>query len=383
VPVGKKSVGPARPAYDEGVTQLADRALFASPRWLGRAALITAAWTLVGLLSIGQRSLSDVPLEASHVVRSLWSVWLWAALTPLILRCAARFPLAPGDWVRPVLIHLLLAAAFHVADVLIDQAASAALPALVEEFRHRLVSETFINVFSYAATVAAGHALAYYRLFHERRLRAARLEAELVAARLAALELQLRPHFLFNSLHTIAALIRTGERDLAVRTVAEIGELLRAVLKGGERHEVPLREELELTRRYLGIEELRFGDRLATDIAADPDALDGMVPRLVLQPLVENAVRHGVEQVGTGRVEVNARVDGDMLVVRVIDSAPDGGRAPSGGAGIALANCRERLRSLHGAAFRLERTASPQGTTVELAVPYHVTARSLPAVRDA
>lgn len=366
------------------MTPPADRALFELPRAgvLGRAALIAASWTLVGLLSIGQHSLSAYapPLEWIYVVRTMWSVWMWAAFTPFILHLAARFPVEPGVWRRRLLVHVALAVGFHLADVGIDAVLTIPIPWLADDFRTRLVSELFINVFSYAATVAVGQALAYYGLFHDRRVRAARLEAELAAARLAALELQLRPHFLFNSLHTIAALIRTGERDLAVRTVAEIGDILRTLLRGGVHHEVTLREELELTRRYLRIEELRFHDRLRTRVEVEPDALDGMVPRLVLQPLVENAVRHGVEQVGAGEVQVTARVSGDMLIVRVIDSAADGDRAPSNGIGIALANCRERLQSLHGAAFRLERTASAAGTTVELAVPYHLTPRVLPSV---
>ena len=349
-----------------------------SRRVLARSAVITGLWTLVGLLSIGQSSLSPRGFDWSDVGHVLWSVWLWAAFTPLILHFAARFALGPGTWLRRSLVHLLLACGFHVLDVLMDRALAAAMGAETRAVATQLVSESFINIFSYAATVAAGHGLAYYHLFLERRARAAELEAELAGARLAALELQLRPHFLFNSLHTIAALIRTGEPDLAVRTVAEIGELLRAVLRGGDHHEVPLREELDITRHYLRIEELRFGDRLTTRVEVDGPALDGMVPRLVLQPLVENAVRHGVEHVGAGAVEVSARVAGDRLIVRVIDSAPDGERAPSAGSGIALANCRERLRSLHGDDFRLERTASSSGTTVELALPFHLVAVALP-----
>jgi two-component system, LytTR family, sensor kinase len=358
----------------------AHRAPLLSRRFLVGAGIVVGAWTMVGLLAMGQTLLSATapPLTWNRVAQTMWSVWLWAALTPLILWFAARFALGPGTWLRCGLIHLGLAILVHVADVLLDQVGGLAVPGISGGIARQLVSESFINIFSYAATVAAGHGLAYYHLFHERRARAAELEADLVGARLAALELQLRPHFLFNSLHTIAALIRTGERDLAVRTVAEIGELLRSVLRGGDHHEVSLREELEITRRYLRIEELRFHDRLITRICVDEPALDGMVPRLVLQPLVENAVRHGVEQVGSGAVEVSAEVSGDRLVVRVTDSAPDGERTPSNGAGIALANCRERLRSLHGADFRLERTAGAAGTTVELALPYHVTPVELP-----
>jgi len=204
-------------------------------------------------------------------------------------------------------------------------------------------------------------------------------EERLARAELRALRAQISPHFVYNALAAVAGHIHSDPEE-ARELLTEFAEFTRYAFRT-ERPYVTLADELQYVEKYLRLERARFGERLEVRVQVAPEVLGAVVPVLSLQPLVENAVRHGVEHVGAGSVEVSARVAGDRLIVRVIDSAPDGERAPSAGAGIALANCRERLRSLHGDDFRLERTASSSGTTVELALPFHLVAVALPGER--
>ena len=184
-----------------------------------------------------------------------------------------------------------------------------------------LASELFICTFSYGLLVAIRQAMNAYRVAAERRLRASELETELARAHLRALQMQLRPHFLFNALHTVAALVRAGESRTAVRTLSELGEFLRWVLEQDDAQLVPLRRELDLLDRYLRIEQIRFQDRLITQVDVEPRALEALVPTLILQPLVENAVHHGLPApLRPGRIDVTVHVDVPMLCIEVRDS---------------------------------------------------------------
>lgn len=342
-------------------------------RRLVQALLILGAWSLVGALGLGRGYLSSLsagtpPPTALTVAETVESVWLWAALTPPMLALARRFPIGRRNWPRRLGLHLLFALAFHVADVALDGVLLPLLGLPVHKpLLARLAAESFINIFSYLATIGCGHALAYYALYHERRLRAAALEGALAHARLRSLEAQLRPHFLFNALHTVGALIRDGQPGAALEVVAELGEILRAML-GGDGHEVPLRSELELAERYLRIQQVRFGDRLEVRSVVEPAALDALVPRLLLQPLAENAIRHGIEaHDGPAWIEIGARVEGGALRVTVRNTGAPG----HGAAGIGLGNTRERLKQLYGPAGRLELqpAAGGHGTEVLATVP--------------
>jgi two-component system LytT family sensor kinase len=297
-------------------------------------------------------------------------MWLWALFTPPMFWLARAVPIARRRWPLALLAHLGLALIVHVVDVSADQllVAIGAQPA-GEGFVDRLASELFINVYSYLAVIGCGHALAYHGLYQERRAREAELAAALAESQLHALELQLRPHFLFNALNTVSAQIRTGAGPAAIRTVSQLGDLLRALLEDGE-HEVTVRDEVALVERYLGIEATRFGGRLTVDVRVEPDAADALLPRLILQPLAENAIRHGCELVpGPARVEIDVRGDGDVLRVSVRDSGAGPGASPDG---IGLGNARERLARLYGGDHRLTlEPASSGGTLVVLEVPYH------------
>jgi len=338
------------------------------------ALLVVSAWTLVGLGVF----LQDVALASSSrrpppgwsdALFILEDVWIWAAYTPAIVWLARRFPLDGGGWRRHAPIHAAAALGIAVLDAALGRLMAAWLrapapaPALLLVFERTVL----LSVYSYLAVLALGHALRFRRLYLDRRLAAAELERQLAETRLGALEAQLRPHFLFNALHTVASLVRAGDSQGAVRTIAGLGDLLRAALQEGGQ-EVTLREELALTTRYLEIERTRHRDRLETAIEVDPGALDALVPRFLLQPVVENAVRHGVEPVaGPGRVEVRAARSGASLRLEVRDSGPGpqaAGRPGQAGSGVGLRNTRARLWHLYGAAQRLDLEAAPGGGTV-------------------
>jgi LytS/YehU family sensor histidine kinase len=206
-----------------------------------------------------------------------------------------------------------------------------------------------------------------------REVREAQLETRLAHARLEALKMQLHPHFLFNTLNAVSVLVRKGENRAAVRMIAGLSDLLRLALDRSGAQEVTLEEEMHFLDRYLTIEKIRFGDRLRVSVDVPRDALDARVPNLVLQPLVENAIRHGIAPVpGAGRLDIRADVHGKTLRLRVLDDGAgvDGAPPASAGGGVGLRNTRERLRQLYGDRFRLELLPGRgRGTEAVLEIP--------------
>jgi LytS/YehU family sensor histidine kinase len=220
--------------------------------------------------------------------------------------------------------------------------------------------------------VFVGHLVHYSRESRTKDLKASQLEGQLAQAQLQVLRMQLHPHFLFNTLHTISALMH---KDLkaADRMLALLGDLLRDSLEKVGAQVVPLKQELEFLDRYLEIEKTRFRDRLSVQMAVEPETLDAEVPNLILQPLVENAIRHGIaRRAEGGRLEIHAQSQDHMLVLRVRDDGPglpsDTEMAARGGVG--LANSQARLEQLYGAAHRFElRNRTDGGLEVTLALP--------------
>jgi two-component system, LytTR family, sensor kinase len=351
------------------------------PRWAvdrRRLAWAFAVWTAVGAFAELNQYLYQLSLPIRPPYRGPWeglsSVWLWALMTPSIMYLARRFPLERGRVVSSFAIHVAAGFAYCVLDVILD----ALLAPVIGVVRNAglttmFLAQLIINLFSYVAVVAVAHAAHYHRMYSERRVRAALLESQLAQAQLRALEMQLHPHFLFNTLHSIGGLIRTNQHPIAIRMLAGLGELLRATLRRDGLQEVPLRDELALIERYLAIEQLRFGDRLRVVVDVEPAALDTPVPNLILQPLVENAVQHGLGGEPGGRVEIEGRLEGDFLCLRVRDSghaAGRGERARDDGPGLGLSNTRARLGHLYGDRQRLDLTARPDGGTEALvAIP--------------
>jgi LytS/YehU family sensor histidine kinase len=235
----------------------------------------------------------------------------------------------------------------------------------------------------YWIILAVGYAAQHYQRRRQTELTASQLETQLVQAELQALKMQFQPHFLFNALHTIGSLVRTGDRANAVKVTAGLGDLLRRVLESAARQEVPLRQEIEFIRRYLEIEQIRFQDRLKVEITADDSVLGAMVPYLILQPLVENAIRHGIEpHRSASTVTVAAhRTDGRLALV-VRDDGPGVGEGHTARPGIGLSNTRERLVRLYGRDFDLVVKNCHNGSGLEARVDLPYRAASSAGDRD-
>src|ERR1035441_6912384 len=218
------------------------------------------------------------------------------------------------------------------------------------------------DVITYWFILGIQYGFQYYRKYQEREkdalrleLHASELQAQLVQAQLSALKMQLQPHFLFNTLNAIMVLVRQQRSREAEETLGLLGDLLRCVLDDGEAQEVPLRRELEYLQLYLAIEQVRFRDRLRVEIAADPAVLDAAVPHMGLQPIVENAIRHGIgRKSSAGKVQIQASRVNQSVEVTVRDDGPGfPPAAPSRSPGIGLANTRARRHQLYGEAVRL------------------------------
>ncbi|MBA3296802.1 MAG: histidine kinase [Acidobacteria bacterium] len=243
----------------------------------------------------------------------------------------------------------------------------------LSEFRWILIIN---SVYAFLTLAAGNVALRYYRESRERALRASQLETRLVAAQLKTLQQQLHPHFLFNTLHAISALMHS-DIDAADRTLIRLSDLLRLSLERLGQQEGTLDAELEFLRKYLEIERTRFADRLVVRYDIQADALDALVPTLILQPLVENALKHGVgRKPGAGHIDITARRDHDMLWLEVRDDgvglSEDALTALQKGIGVSTT--RARLQQQFGAEYRLEFHRIPQGVAVVVAVPWRISA---------
>jgi LytS/YehU family sensor histidine kinase len=221
------------------------------------------------------------------------------------------------------------------------------------------------SVFMYFTVLGCVHAFSYFVEAREREAHASRLAAQLAEARLGALRMQLNPHFLFNSLNAIAVLVRDQNTRDASRMLELLGGVLRQVLHGEKRQEITLEDELRFIEKYLAIEQVRFSDRMHVRWAIDPLLNDALVPEFILQPLVENAIRHGVaKRSESGTVQVTASVDAETLVLSVQDDGPGIDPASTDVAGVGLANTRERLATLFGGAASLELRRAERGGTI-------------------
>ena len=246
-------------------------------------------------------------------------------------------------------------------------------------FQRLFTNRFHFNLAVYGLVVCAWQAGAYYRKYREREAQAAELAGQLAQAQLHALRMQLNPHFLFNTLHAVSSLML---RDVmaANRMITRLGELLRLTLETTDQQEVPLKQELEFLGRYLEIEQIRFGDRLAVRMAVEPATLEAAVPNLILQPLVENAIRYAIEpNTGSGQIELSAVRNNGQLILQVSDDGPGGGWRESGdvaGAclareGIGLSNTRQRLRQLYGEGQNLDlQPRDSGGLLVRITIPF-------------
>ena len=313
----------------------------------------------------------------SSLVQSL----AWVPVTLAVILLASRFPLTRATWKRRLLIHLAgaLIVAF-VANLLVVlgfwvlSGRFMGVNALLRGAAMWTAIRLHLALLIYAAIAGLTHAVIYYRDTRDRELQLARVEGQLARARLQALNAQIRPHFLFNTLHTIGQLWRSGRNDDADAVLDRLGSLFHKVQHTTAQTEVPLGDELDLVRDYLAIEHMRFRDRMRVQIKADADVLELLVPPLILQPLVENAVRHGISRSSSaGRVEVTATVTDSRLTLAVFDDGP--GFIPASGergSGTGLSNTAERLQQLYGARGELSIShGNGAGTTVRVTIPAH------------
>ena len=349
------------------------------PRWvaiwlLAFAVATPLAWSSVAFVYFGMLA-AGRPLTFAHsMVAGLPEWYVWAGLTPLVFSLGQRVRLERQQWVAAGLFHLVAGIVVALVDLALVTAINRQFgptvsyvgPVFWDVYLKIVLRYFHYSFIVYWVIVAAAHAVRYYRSSRDREVEGIRLQAELTQAQLATLRMQLQPHFLFNTLHTIASLVRDGRGEAATTTIARLGELFRQTLGNLQRNEVPLREELSFIEAYLEIEQTRFSDRLAVRFDVDQETLGAMVPSLSLQPLVENAIRHGIARdPSAGRIEVRAVRRESALRIEVLNDGPaytgNGSRN-----GVGLANTRARLHRLYGSAYRLDLLPNQSGGTVAL-----------------
>jgi len=348
------------------------------PYWLLIATACVVPALLDALQTYAKSRFDDVPgIDWADVIFQ-GSEWLFlGALTPITYLLARRFPLRRDRLGRTAAAHAAGALVLCVAWASLGTVLGLALhryPAVPGHMRAAYLSWVLTSVpwsvFMYFTVLGCVYAFTYFLEAREREAQRARLAQQLAEARLGALRMQLNPHFLFNSLNAITVLVRDHDTRTASRMLELLGGVLRQVLHGEPRHEVPLGDELRFLERYLAIEQVRFSDRLRVRWSVDDALRDALVPEFILQPLVENAVRHGVAQrADAGTIEISAHALGTDLALAVRDDGP-GYDPATAGAGVGLANVRARLETLFGDAGRLEiRRVDDGGTLATIRVP--------------
>jgi two-component system LytT family sensor kinase len=351
-------------------------------------------WTVLGLFffsqGLTQKFLSGEPSPWWHYLVSwLTGVYISALLTPLVLWAGRRFPFERRNWRRRVLIHLLFSLAFASIQLVSESALLfrfGVFPVVMKTFTATFFFLLMVgfhqNVLTYWTILGIQYAFRYYHAYRDRERQAMRLElnasvlqTQLARANLSALKMQLQPHFLFNTLNAVVVLIRQHRAREAEQMLARLSDLLRRVLDEVEEQEVPLSRELEYLRLYLSIEQVRFQDRLEIEIATDPDTLEALFPHMGLQPIVENAIHHGVgRRSAPGRIPIHASRVGAALKVIVEDNGPGLPAASDLVApGIGLANTRARLNQLYGDAGRLTvENGAQAGVVATMSLPFRL-----------
>lgn len=342
---------------------------------------ISAFWVLITLASALQELLI-LHGEFWAAFRFAGSLWLpWAFLTPAIVWFTNKNTLSRAHWRKRLALHLLVCVLLAVPLGLIShwagpppsrrnpQSQTPAQASIAEIILRRGIFQFPI----YWSIVAIAHAFIFSQQAREREQVALNLETRLAKSRLQALQMQLNPHFLFNTLNSIASLVHENPKA-ADEMITSLSEFLRLTLRTSDRSEVPLREEMDFLEHYLAIEQIRFGDRLRVEKQIEPALLAAQVPVLILQPLVENAIKHGIEKkLGPGVVTITASRNGEGLQLQVRDNGRGQQAAQHGQAseGVGLSNIRARLRELAGDAASLQISSPPGGGFVaEIRLPW-------------
>lgn len=351
-------------------------------KWL----VIFSIWTLCGFFLTSQVAfqnlLSKNPVSFWRILSwQLFSGYVWFLLTPLILWLGRRFPFEKGGWKVSLPAHLVISFVIALAQQAVDAYVlpklgylrSYQLDSFWETYKIFLLVNLHFGVAIYWAVLSIYQAVRYYRKYRERELATSKLEARLAQSRLQVLKMQLHPHFLFNTLNAISELIYK-DRESAERMIGDLSDLLRLSFENLEVQEISLKQELEFLRKYLEIEQMRFHDRLIVEMEISPDTLDASVPNMILQPLVENAIKHGIAPLSTGgKIEIGAHRCNGSLELSVSDN---GIGVPFNdlenlSEGVGISNTRRRLRHLYGEAHKFDLTnAEKSGLRVNLTIPF-------------
>lgn len=358
---------------------------FRSSSWPSRLewGIIVAFWATIALLSAGQE-LFDDGMRGFHwgaIGREVLEYGMWAIITPFLFRFVEAFPIERSTWTRAIPLYVGVALATSIAidlseDLLVAAFNPGAYPPVGP--LKQIQGFWFIDeLVTYFVVLVVGFARTYYLQKKERQEEAERLEeraesleTQLTEARLEALRMQLNPHFLFNTLHAVSTLVDRDPGGVR-RMIARLSELLRHVLDEDAPQEVPLSQELEFLEDYLEIQSIRFQGDLDTEIDVPSELHEAQVPNLILQPIVENAIKHGASQVrGVGRIEIAGQRAGDRLVLTIRDNGP--GLPTAQEEGVGLRNVRARLRELYGENQSLSlESETGEGTKATLKVPHH------------
>jgi two-component sensor histidine kinase len=354
-------------------------------RWL----IIGVVWAVLGVIYAAP---IYVEVRAEQHGHMAWRIFLWgiltwgawAPLTPAITWLARQYSLVGEAWKRSLIVHVpafLLMSALH-------SAAATAVTLWIQPFDNmgdspkefwprfigRLQGSFGSDLLVYGAVIGVFYAIDYYRKYREREFLASRLEAQLAQAQLDSLRMQLHPHFLFNTLNGIVGLVRDNKNSAAVNMLVGLSDLLRHTLEYSSRHEVELREEINFIKLYLSIQEMRFSDRLRIDLDNDPRTTKALVPNLILQPLTENALRHGIgRSAESGLVGISSSVQDGYLRLTVYDEGaglPDDWQLKSS-TGIGLANTAARLQQLYNDDHEFDiRNRDGDGVEVVIVMPF-------------
>lgn len=343
--------------------------------------IIFGIWLVAGILyaaqsyyyrsSIGQAvSWSGILMnDASYFV-------LWFCFTPWLLWVGRRFYVDRTQGLARIATQVVLAIATAIIHralydlIFMPLRQTPERPFTWARFYYSVIGSFDYGVLVYGVAILVIHAIAYHHRFQQEQVRNSQLQAELATAQLQALRMQLHPHFLFNTLNTIAVLIKQ-DANKALHMVELLGDLLRQALKNQQEQEIPLQQELEFLQHYLQIEAIRFGDRLQVHMHTDPETLTARVPRLILQPLAENAIRHGLaKHRRAGVIKISALRQNGELQLRVSDNG-EGPNAGHGKDGIGLSNTRARLQTLYGEHGRFELAPGENGGAVAtIVIPF-------------
>ena len=359
---------------------------FNLPRPRIKKAYLIGLWIIPAILSTNSFYLKDFLkgeeaswLSIFAVQLLVWS--LWAGFTPLILWLGRKFRIERPHWLKGIIFHIfssiflvLIYLVFYAFILGFVNQAALSFQSFINTYVGLFIALFHWDILIYWSILGIGYAFDYYNKYREWELQTLQLEKQLVQAQLHTLKSQLQPHFLFNTLHTIGGLVRYNKKDDAVKMLAGLSDLLRLSLENIGKQEVSLKEEIAFLERYLEIQQMRFRDRLKVNMVIAPETLESKVPALILQPIVENAIRHGFDKLRTAEhFKITAAKNNGALNISVYN---DGPVLPehwnfSKNQGVGLANTRQRLQQLYGDAAVIElQNVDHQGVTALITLPF-------------